>query len=236
MTVTFADCFSSPISLAEKSLTTTVLRAKVTPSFDGGYSQNGKCTLLIEWRAVVLLVDRVTHFRQVLAEFDAAKDDAKLRETGSGGREASPLGNPYRVAEVSLLQDRRDPFTVDPAVVERGLKGHADTQNALAEALREAAVEPLSPRPTDPNFDLAWEYEGVVYVAEVKSITRRNEEQQLRLGLGQVLRYRDLLRNRYPKVEAFLVPEREPRDASWHSLCETLGIRLIPPNRFGELF
>jgi hypothetical protein len=44
---------------------------------------------------------------------------------------------------------------VDPALVERGLKGHADTQNELAQVLRQADIEPRSRHPREPNFDLA---------------------------------------------------------------------------------
>jgi hypothetical protein len=145
------------------------------------------------------------------------------------------LGSPYRAARVSVLPDRREPFSVDPAVVERGLRGHADTQNAVADALRGAGFEPLSPRGSDPNFDIAWARGDVVYVAEVKSITDSNEEQQLRLGLGQVLRYRHLLRGRYPEVQALLIPERPPSDPTWPALCAELGVKLVTPESFGEL-
>lgn len=98
------------------------------------------------------------------------------------------LGTEYREATVSALPNERQPFTVDPALVERGLKGHADTQNELADVLRRAGIEPRSRLPYEPNFDLAWEAKGTVFVAEVKSVTDANEEEQLRLGLGQVLR------------------------------------------------
>ena len=40
---------------------------------------------------------------------------------------------------------------------------------------------------------MAWQKDGTVFVAEVKSITAENEEHQLRVGLGQVLRYRQHL-------------------------------------------
>jgi hypothetical protein len=142
------------------------------------------------------------------------------------------LGVEYRSADVSSLPDARDPFTVDPAIVERGLRGHADTQNALAGVLVAAGLAPRSPRADEPYFDLAWERDGIVYVAEVKSITPQNEERQLRLGLGQVLRYRNLLGQKGYSVEAVLVAEHTPRDPSWKALCEQLGVLLIAPPRF----
>jgi hypothetical protein len=63
----------------------------------------------------------------------------------------------------------------------------------------------------------------------VKSITDANEEKQLRLGLGQVLRYRSLLAQRHATTRAVLIAEREPRDASWHDLCQELGVLLVTP-------
>ena len=148
-------------------------------------------------------------------------------------RESRPssraVGTDYRRAWAVELPDRREPFTVDPAIVERGLRGHADTQNALADTLIAAGIAPRSPLPDEPNFDLAWN-DGAVYVAEVKSITRRNEEQQLRLGLGQVLRYRAVLQAAgAPDVRAVLVPEHEPRDEAWRTLCDELDITLVSP-------
>jgi hypothetical protein len=68
-------------------------------------------------------------------------------------------------------------------------------------------------------------------VAEVKSITAENEEQQLRLGLGQVLRYRQRLAALgHDRVVAVLVPERQPRDPSWRELCQDLGVVLLCRN------
>jgi len=151
--------------------------------------------------------------------------------SGSSGpvtQGAGTLGTAYREAQVSPLPTERQPFTVDPALVERGLHGHASTQNALAQVLRLAGIEPRSRLPYEPNFDLAWEANGTVFVAEVKSITDDNEEEQLRLGLGQVLRYRHRLHKLgHGHVVAVLVPERAPRDPSWDELCHELGVVLL---------
>jgi hypothetical protein len=154
-------------------------------------------------------------------------------EQASPGAQVSPvptttLGTEYREAAVSPLPSERQPFTVDPALVERGLKGHADTQNALATVLRQVGIEPRSRLPYEPNFDLAWEVKGTVFVAEVKSVTDQNEEEQLRLGLGQVLRYRYRLRELgHERVVAVLVPERTPRDLSWIDLCHEHGVVML---------
>jgi hypothetical protein len=156
----------------------------------------------------------------------------KQRPASEAGRNG--LGTAYRKATTSDLV-HRDPFIVDPAVVERGLAGHADTQNALAMILTAAGLVPRSPSAHEPNFDLAWQQGEVVFVAEVKSITLANEERQLRLGLGQVLRYRALLHRYHHEVRSMLVVERAPSDSSWIALCEDLGVVLAWPERFHEL-
>lgn len=138
------------------------------------------------------------------------------------------LGTPYREARVNPMPDARQPFAVDPAIVERGLRGHADTQNSLARALLAAGIEPRSRLPYEPNFDISWKAEGTVFVAEVKSITNDNEEEQLRLGLGQVLRYRHRLQQLgHERVVAVLVPERPPSDRAWTALCRELRVELL---------
>jgi hypothetical protein len=63
----------------------------------------------------------------------------------------------------------------------------------------------------------------------VKSITARNEERQLRLGLGQVLRYCDLLASGNAVVRSVLVTSSEPSDKRWVSLCDRLEVGLIWP-------
>jgi hypothetical protein len=150
----------------------------------------------------------------------------------TGPRPPNPgLGAPYRQARVVELPGSLEPFSFDPATVERGLKGHADTQNALARVLRSAGIEPRSCQPPEPNFDLAWQRDETVFVAEVKSTTASNEEEQLRLGLGQVLRYRQRLAALgHERVIAVLVPEHQPHDAAWRELCQELGVILLSGN------
>ena len=140
------------------------------------------------------------------------------------------LGIPYRPANEEVAISERDPFAVDPALVERANRSHASTQNALAEYLRNKGIEPRSSRPEEPNFDLAWLQGEAIFVAEIKSLTVDNEEKQLRLGLGQVLRYRHLLAQSGKQVQAVMMLEREPSDQSWISLCEALDVLLVWPD------
>ncbi len=168
----------------------------------------------------------------IRSDFDAVFAVAHEPTLSSVERTTSPgPGAPYRQVPVTELSGSRDPFSVDPALVERGLRGHTDTQNELASVLRNAGIEPRRGLPPGPNFDLAWQKDGTVFVAEVKSITTENEEHQLRVGLGQVLRYRQRLSALgHERVVAVLVPERQPRDLSWRELCQDLGVVLLCRN------
>ena len=149
------------------------------------------------------------------------------------GRE---IGSDYRRADESTSVAQRDPFSVDPALVERASRAHAATQNALADYVLELGYAPMSPDVDDPNFDLVWRASTAWWVAEVKSLSSANEEKQLRLGLGQVLRYQDTLRRHQAlPVEAVLMVEREPTDSSWLKLCERIGVLLLWPDRLDEV-
>jgi len=148
--------------------------------------------------------------------------------SNGAGSASTAFGTEYREAQEDPSTTGRQPFVVDPARVERGVIGHASTQNALARALKKAGFKPRSPLFPEPNFDLAWQANGTTFVAEVKSITDDNEEIQLRLGLGQVLRYRQRLRKLgRERVVAVLVPERAPQDSSWEELCSELNVVLL---------
>lgn len=166
------------------------------------------------------------------AVFAVANEPALSKHTGQ--RPAAPgLGAPYRQVPVTGLSGSRDPFSVDPALVERGLRGHTDTQNELASVLSNAGIEPRRGLRPGPDFDLAWQKDGTVFVAEVKSITAQNEEDQLRLGLGQVLRYRQRLSALgHDRVVAVLVPECQSSDPSWRELCQELGVVLLCRSEF----
>lgn len=99
-------------------------------------------------------LELVDVFPQLVAAAAVSTDALEQRRFTSWT--ATNVGEAYREATVSSLPAARQPFTVDPGLVERGLKGHADTQNELARVLRRAGIEPRSHRPEEPNFDLAW--------------------------------------------------------------------------------
>jgi hypothetical protein len=113
------------------------------------------------------------------------------------------------------------------------VRSHAITQNRLADFLRSCGLHPRSSKPEEPNFDIAWRTAQTIFVAEVKSLTEANEEKQLRLGLGQVLRYAHQLGHQDGTVPVLAV-ERMPSDSSWEHLCEKLGVVLVWPAVFAE--
>jgi hypothetical protein len=61
----------------------------------------------------------------------------------------------------------------------RGLAAHNRTQNYLASALRDPGWIPKSPKPSEPQYDLAWTAHEMLFVCEVKSLTPDNEDRQL---------------------------------------------------------
>lgn len=146
------------------------------------------------------------------------------------------LGGEYRHANPETRTARREPFSVDPDLVDRALQSHARTQEALSDAVIVAGLIPRSPVPGEPTFDIAWDDGAAVVVAEVKSLTARNEERQLRLALGQVLRYGHLLGEKGRPVRCVIAAEREPADASWSQLCDAANVRLVWPTTFATLF
>lgn len=162
---------------------------------------------------------------------------ARTRPTASRpspARGASELGADYNEADEAARTAERDPYAVDPNLVDRALRSHARVQNELARAVLAMGATPRRSAPGEPPFDLAWEHNEFICVAEVKSLRRTNEEKQLRLALGQVLRYGQLLEAKGKPVRRFIVIERPPSDDTWRHLCGDLGVTLTWPGDFGN--
>jgi hypothetical protein len=142
---------------------------------------------------------------------------------------------PYAVANEAAKLRASEILSVDPAKRERGCRGHARTQNALATLAQAHGQEVCSPGPGTPDFDLAWLQDGQRVVVEVKSLTAKNETSQLRMGLGQVLQYRHTLKI-FGDVRAVLALERRPVDPAWELLCNELGVVLTWAPDFPGVF
>ena len=147
----------------------------------------------------------------------------------------APIGRNFTEDDEGVVPRAAAPGVADPDLVGRGNRAHKHTRNSLGAYLKSLGIQPLDPVSSDPPFDLAWWKGKILYVAEVKSLTRENEERQLRLGLGQLLRYSYLLRKRAEPVVPVLVPELKPRDPEWSQLCKALNVKLVFPPDFEGL-
>jgi hypothetical protein len=155
--------------------------------------------------------------------------DYRIRVGESGlGREYQPADEHLELARAEEHKGR------DPDLGGRGLHAHNATQNALAEAVRRAGFSPRRPKPEEPQYDLAWEAGDSVWVAEVKSLTPANEEKQLRLALGQVLRYQQLVDAGGRSVRAMIAVERQPIDDRWLDLCAKQRVVLVWADAFDQ--
>lgn len=148
---------------------------------------------------------------------------------------APTLDTAYKLVDEEKGVSSTTPFEVDPDVVDRGVKGHKATQNAVADVLKAAGLAPLSPGPGDPAFDVGWWRGDVMWVAEVKSLTAVNEVGQMRLAIGQVLDYAHQIRASGRSVQPVIVTETQPQSDRWAELCAELDIKLAWPGVLGEL-
>jgi tetratricopeptide (TPR) repeat protein len=127
-------------------------------------------------------------------------------------------------AEVSL---RSDLVAAEYNALERAVRSHALIQNAVAAAAAAAGLHPWSPSGCAPAFDIAVSADDDrVFLVEVKSATPENLELQLRIGLGQVMRYAHLLRSHAQVVIPVIAIELRP-DQTWVELLTDLGVGLL---------
>jgi hypothetical protein len=184
---------------------------------------------------VVRHVERIV--RQAM-EFELGLTKRLQRTHGvysvTGPPAGTGFGVTYRGANDDKPAEREPPeLLVDLAELDRATKRHMDLQDRLAEALRERDLEPRSPGSWQPQFDLAFEHDGERFVVEVKS-GNPVSTQQMRLGSGQVLEYRHLLRDLDGHdVHAVLLIEGEP-PRPWYVLAAALGIQLIQADKLEE--
>lgn len=144
--------------------------------------------------------------------------------TQSGVAPFVPYHAAIEGAEVSL---RSDIVAAEYNALERAVRSHALIQNAVAVAAAAAGLEPWSPSAGGPAFDIAVSADdGRVFIVEVKSATPENLELQLRIGLGQVLRYAHLLRSHAQVVIPAIAIELRP-DQPWEDLLTDLGVGLL---------
>ena len=144
----------------------------------------------------------------------------------------------YRRANQDMTISWGKDFRLPTKALEHSSRAHARIQNSLGSWLESKKLKPFSPNAGhSAQFDIAWNRRGIMYVCEVKSLNRVNEDQQLRLGLGQVLHYQQLLsQSEKIKVRAVLAVEREPSDSNtWLKLAKVHGVKLVWKATFKDL-
>jgi hypothetical protein len=117
----------------------------------------------------------------------------------------------------------RGPLRVDWDQVDAATAAHEQTIKALIAHFRREGINVHGPSRSAPRFDAGWTRRGRVHVAEVKSLRGAREDQQIRLGLGQLLDYAYRIPRR---VTPILVLERQAADDRWGGLCAAHGVRL----------
>ncbi|WP_193340407.1 hypothetical protein [Pseudarthrobacter sp. AB1] len=114
--------------------------------------------------------------------------------------------------------------------LDKGTAAHEATVTALSMTLERRGLLPQRPGLHAPAFDLGWTEDGVIYIAEVKSLTGTDQTQQIRLGLGQVLDYAQQIRQTRlasSPVHPVLVLEHEPSHPRWTETASSAGAELM---------
>jgi hypothetical protein len=187
-------------------------------------------------------------FVQLFTELDTVprqpeRRTARLPRPRSQLPEVHSVNRPGFVPRNEGVRSRQaKPWLRDPSEIDRALSSHARIERLVAEAASVDGWVAHGIGPGDPPFDLLLIGPGGQpdVVVEVKSTTLVNEEKQLRLAIGQVLRYRQVLQSTQRRVGAMIAVEKKPEDESWLELCRTLDILLVWPEtvrrRLASLF
>lgn len=105
-----------------------------------------------------------------------------------------PHGRPFVSKEGGV--DAPDAVLVSSwDAMDKATRAHAELESGLAEFVEAAGHQARSPASGEPQYDVGWRPAGHFVVAEVKSVTPVNHRQQVRLGLGQVIEYREQFRS-----------------------------------------
>ncbi|MFY1650325.1 hypothetical protein ACN27J_05435 [Solwaraspora sp. WMMB762] len=137
----------------------------------------------------------------------------------------APFDRPYRspVVDPAALTDTR---AFDKKAYVAGCDEHDRLSRWLIDTLAATGVLVGTGLAGVP-VDLAWQdADGRQYIAEVKSLVGASPEDQLRLGLGQVLEYRHLLALLGRAVTPILLTSA-PVDVVWRDICRDNGVTLL---------
>lgn len=179
------------------------------------------------WNILLVRVWQIVHGKFL----DQDDIDVTVPKPLLSGENESKFGLPfveYRAADEGTEVSLRSDMIVDGyQALERAVQSHAIIQNSVAKAAVAAGLKPWAPTFDGPMFDIVLsQNDEVVFVVEVKSATTENLEFQLRIGLGQVLRYAHQLESNGCTVVPVIAIERCP-DTSWKALLMETGVGLI---------
>ncbi|MGW3389383.1 hypothetical protein [Streptomyces cinereoruber] len=151
----------------------------------------------------------------------------RVRPVPAATAEARILGGPLRVRRAGRRAS--GDLALDLSHLDKATAAHEATVGALIAHLSRQGIEACTHASGAPEFDAGWSRGEDVFVAEVKSLTGAREDQQIRLGVGQVLDYAQQLRSAFPRtvVHPVLVLEKRPSAARWTALADSVGLRLV---------
>jgi hypothetical protein len=140
------------------------------------------------------------------------------------------VGGEYKGPPAKPPRSPRRRLPPDPDRSGRGFMAHEDT----VERLRQHIGPTFRKGTRGVNHDGTWKTGTRFCICEVKSVTAKNEVEQLQKGLGQLLHNRfKAQRGRTEKVKAFLLAERKPSNSAlWVELAGENDIVFTWPERF----
>lgn len=150
----------------------------------------------------------------------------RVRPVAAAPTEAPILGGPLRARRTGRRVS--GDLTLDLSRLDEATAVHEATVGGLIAFLSRQGIEACTYASGAPEFDAGWSREGNIFVAEVKSLTGAREDQQIRLGIGQILDYAHQLRSAFPNIviHPVLVLERCPSVVRWTALADSLGLLL----------
>lgn len=149
------------------------------------------------------------------------EDILVLSQAGDG-----VLGGPLQ--RHKAVQHEAGMLATDLDLLDKGTEAHEATIAALIDHLGRRQIEVRGHARNAPRFDAGWSVGSDVYIAEVKSLTGISEDQQIRLGIGQILDYAQQLKSMrtFGKVRPVLVLEKKPTSSRWSAVADDSGILL----------
>lgn len=153
-------------------------------------------------------------------------------------KSGDPFGVAYRPQPTAGKRlESHQGYWYDPSDLDRQTRAHMILQNRIASAAERYGLHPLSPSSKDCQFDVAWWEGRALTVVEVKTLATRNEPAQFRVGLGQILDYKDLLLRRgAASVRGVICVSRAPYDQRYVALCKRAGVMVTWPPSYRGLW